>query len=189
MSNSTKQRCAWAGDDLDYQAYHDDEWGVPVHDDQTLFEFLILEGAQAGLSWITILKRRQGYRTAYEGFDPAVVAEFDEDKIQSMLADPGIIRNKLKVRSSVKNAQVFLDIQAEFGSFDTYLWRYVDDEPVVNNPKELSDVPASTPLSDTISKDLKKRGMSFVGSTIIYAYLQSMGLVNDHVVACWKHSF
>lgn len=183
-----KQRCGWAGDDPLYQAYHDDEWGVPVRDDRVLFEFLILEGAQAGLSWITILKRREGYRKAFANFDPIKVAQFDEAKIQELLQDKGIIRNKLKVRSAVKNARIFLDIQEELGSFSNYLWGFVDNTPVKNMFQKMSDVPASTGLSDQISKDLKKRGMSFVGSTIIYAYLQSMGVVNDHVISCFKYA-
>ena len=181
-------RCGWAGNDLDYQKYHDEEWGVPVRDDRVLFEFLILEGAQAGLSWITILKRRSGYKNAFADFEPSKVAQFDEQKIQSLLQDTGIIRNKLKVRSAVKNAQVFLQIQREFGSFSDYLWGFVDDTPIKNKFQKISDVPASTELSDQISKDLKKRGMSFVGSTIIYAYLQSMGVVDDHVSSCFKYA-
>lgn len=183
-----KARCDWAGDDTDYIAYHDKEWGVPVRDDRVLFEFLILEGAQAGLSWITILKRRSGYKNAFADFDPRKVAQFDEDTIQILLQDKGIIRNRLKVRSAVKNAQVFLQIQEEFGSFSTYLWAFVDDKPIKNKFQKMSDVPASTELSNQISKDLKKRGMSFVGSTIIYAYLQSMGLVDDHVADCFRYS-
>ena len=180
------KRCAWVGDDEDYNRYHDEEWGVPVHDDKTHFEFLILEGAQAGLSWITILKRRPGYRRVYEGFDPQKVARFDETKQQAMLQDEGIIRNRLKVASSVKNAQVFLDIQDEFGSFDNYIWGFVDGKPVVNRPKNMEDVPASTELSDRVSKDLKKRGMSFVGTTIMYAHLQATGIVNDHEEGCFR---
>lgn len=181
-------RCEWPGDDSNYIKYHDEEWGIPVHDDQTLFEFLILEGAQAGLSWITILRRREGYRKAFANFDPKKVVKFDESKVQELLQDEGIIRNKLKVRSAIKNARVFIEIQKEFGSFDNYLWGFVDGKQVVNKFQNMSDVPASTPLSDEISKDLKKRGMSFVGSTIIYAYLQATGLVNDHVVDCFRYS-
>lgn len=180
-------RCSWAGDDPDYIKYHDEEWGTVVYDDKTLFEFLILEGAQAGLSWITILKRRPGYEKAYLGFDPNLVAEFSEEKIEEMLQDTGIVRNKLKVRSSVKNAQVFLDIQKEFGSFNEYLWAYVDGESLINNFDTTENVPVSTELSDRLSKDLKKRGMSFVGTTIMYAYLQSMGVVNDHAKTCFRY--
>ncbi len=181
------KRCAWAGDDEDYIRYHDEEWGVPVHDEKTHFEFLILEGAQAGLSWITILKRREGYRRVYEGFDPAKVAEFDEAKQRDMLQDTGIIRNKLKVASSVQNARVFLDIQEEFGRFDTYIWSFVDGKPIQNNWQTMDGVPASTDLSDKVSKDLKKRGMSFVGTTIMYAHLQAIGVVNDHITSCFRH--
>lgn len=178
--------CDWCANDPLYVKYHDEEWGVPVYDDRTHFEFLILEGAQAGLSWITILKRRDGYRKAYDNFDAKKVAKYGEDKIQEMLLDPGIIRNKLKVRASVKNAQSFLDIQEEFGSFNNYIWAFVDGKPIVNSPNNMSEVPATSPLSDAVSKDLKKRGMSFVGSTIIYAYLQATGIINDHVTYCFK---
>ncbi len=181
------KRCAWAGDDPDYIRYHDTEWGVPVHDDKTHFEFLVLEGAQAGLSWITILRRRDGYRRLYEGFDPERVAQFDEAKQADMLQDTGIIRNKLKVASSIKNAQVFLDIQKEWGSFDNYIWHFVDGKQVQNNFSGDGDIPASTELSDAVSKDLKNRGMSFVGTTILYAHLQATGIVNDHIVSCFRH--
>jgi len=181
------KRCAWVGSDQIYVDYHDQEWGVPVHDDRVHFEFLVLEGAQAGLSWITILKRREGYKRVYEGFDPEVVAEFSNTKQQAMLKDAGIIRNKLKVASSVKNAKVFLEIQKEFGSFDDYIWKFVGGSPLVNSFKKMSEVPVSTELSDTVSKDLKKRGMSFVGTTIIYAHLQATGVVNDHEVGCFRY--
>lgn len=181
------QRCAWVGDDEAYIRYHDEEWGVPVHDDRTHFEFLILEGAQAGLSWITILKRRDGYRRAYEGFDPEKVAVFDEARQGAMLQDTGIIRNKLKVASSVKNAKVFLEIQKEYGSFDAFIWGFVDGSPIVNSPKKMEDVPAATELSDRVSNELKQRGMSFVGTTIMYAHLQATGIVNDHEIGCFRY--
>lgn len=183
---STPIRCRWAGSDPDYINYHDREWGVPVHDDRLLFEFLILEGAQAGLSWITILKRRQGYRRAFAGFDPTLVAAFDGQKQAELLVDSGIIRNRLKIAAATSNARAFLEVQAQFGSFDRYLWRFVDDQPLQNAWQSPSQVPASTPLSDTISKDLKKRGFRFVGSTICYALMQAVGLVNDHTVDCFR---
>jgi DNA-3-methyladenine glycosylase I len=183
----TPVRCGWAGDDPLYIAYHDAEWGVPVHDEHTHFEFLILEGAQAGLSWITILRKREAYREAYDSFDPKIVAGYDDEKIQSLLGNAGIVRNKLKIRSSVNNAGCFLDIQKEFGSFDTYLWSFVDGRPIVGNWKTMEEIPATTPLSDAVSKDLKSRGFSFVGSTIIYAHLQAIGLVNDHIISCFRH--
>lgn len=183
-----KKRCKWVADQFDeYIKYHDEEWGVPVHDDQTHFEFLILEGAQAGLSWSTILKRREGYRKSFANFDPEKVARFDEEKIQELLRFEGIIRNKLKVRSAVTNAQKFLDIQDEFGSFDNYIWQFVDGEPIVNHWKSMKEVPATTKESDALSKDLKKRGFKFVGSTIIYAHMQACGLVNDHAVDCFRY--
>lgn len=180
-------RCAWPGTDPLYVAYHDEEWGVPVHDDQKLFEMLILEGAQAGLSWITILRRREGYRRAFDGFDPAVVAEYGEEKIAALIQDAGIIRNRQKVRSAVTNAQHFLKVQAEFGSFDAYIWGFVDGTPIRNTWRTMGEIPAKTPLSDTISKDLVKRGFKFVGSTIVYAHLQASGMVNDHVVDCFRY--
>lgn len=182
-----KRRCEWAGEDSLYIKYHDEEWGEPTHNDRELFEFLILEGAQAGLSWITILKRREGYQRLYEDFDVETVAAFTESDIDRLLSDEGIIRNKLKVKSSITNAKVFQAVQKEFGSFDTYIWKFVGGEPIINEFEDLSQVPASTEISDLISKDLKERGMSFVGSTIIYAYMQSMGLVNDHTLDCYKH--
>lgn len=185
--NDNKNRCEWAEGQFDqYVQYHDEEWGVPVHDDQTHFEFLILEGAQAGLSWSTILKRREGYRISFANFDPEKVAKFDEEKIQELLQFEGIIRNKLKVRSAVTNAQNFLKIQDEYGSFDKYIWQFVGGEPIVNHWKSLKDVPATTKESDALSKDLKKRGFKFVGSTIMYAYMQACGLVNDHTVECFR---
>lgn len=181
-----KNRCDWAKNDLSVQ-YHDTEWGVPVHTDRELFELLILEGAQAGLSWDTVLAKRENYRRAFDHFDPAIVATYNDVKIATLLEDSGIIRNRLKVTSAVKNAKIFLSIQQEFGSFDAYLWNFVNNKPRINNWAATTDVPTSTELSDRISHDLKKRGMSFVGSTIIYAYLQSAGLVNDHIVSCFRY--
>lgn len=184
-----KPRCAWApADDPLYCAYHDDEWGVPVYEDRKLFEFLLLEGAQAGLSWITILKRREGYRRAFADFDPHKVARFGEAEKAALRQDPGIIRNRLKIESAVGNARVFLDLQEEFGSFATYLWDHVDGKPILNAWESLDQVPVTTPLSDTISKDLHRRGMRFVGSTIIYAYLQAMGVVMDHTTDCFRYA-
>lgn len=184
-----KKRCGWVQNTFDqYIKYHDEVWGVPVHEDRKHFEFLILEGAQAGLSWATILKRRDGYRKAFANFDPAIVAKYDEDKIQEILQDPGVIRNKLKVRSAVNNAKRFLEVQKEFGSFDNYIWSFVGGEPIVNNWKEMSEVPATTKESDELSKDLKKRGFKFVGSTIMYAHMQACGLVNDHTLSCFTRS-
>ena len=181
-------RCPWAGSDPLYQAYHDDEWGVPVHDDRTLFEFLILEGAQAGLSWITILRKRDAYRRAFAGFDVATVAAFDEERIATLLADPGIVRNRLKINAAVGNARAFLAVQREFGSFDAYVWGFVGGQPLVNTPTTLADVPAETAESRALSADLKRRGFRFVGPTIMYAYMQAVGLVNDHLVTCFRHS-
>ena len=179
-------RCAWVNLNNElYVEYHDKEWGVPVYDDAVLFEFLVLEWAQAWLSWETVLKKRENYREAFDGFDVEKIVEYDEDKIQELLQNEWIIRNKLKVRSVVKNAKAFIEIQKEFGSFSKYLWNYVDNKQIVNNPKILSEVPAKTDLSDKISKDLKKRGMSFVWSTIIYAYMQAVGVVNDHTMDCF----
>ncbi len=180
-------RCAWAGSDPIYIDYHDREWGVPVHDDQRLFEFLILEGAQAGLSWITILKRREGYRRAFANFDPARVARFDAKKCAKLLLDPGIIRNRLKIASAINNAKAFLKVQKEFGSFDAYQWSFVDGKPLKNKRRAMKDIPARTEISDAFSKDLKKRGFNFVGSTIIYAHMQAVGMVNDHIASCFRH--
>jgi DNA-3-methyladenine glycosylase I len=178
-------RCSWVPEGKpDYAHYHDTQWGVPEHDERTLFEMLVLEGAQAGLSWYTILKRREGYRAAFHGFDPARCAAMDDAALEAVLAHGDIIRNRLKVFSVRKNAQAFLAIQREFGSFDAYLWAYVEGTPLLNRPRDASEVPARTPLSDALSKDLKKRGMSFVGSTIMYAYMQAVGLVNDHMRYC-----
>ena len=180
-------RCPWAGTDPLYVAYHDTEWGVPVHDDRTLFEFLILEGAQAGLSWATILKKRDNYRRAFDNFDPAAVAAYDEDKIAALLADPGIVRNRLKVRAAVRNAAAFLKVQEEFGSFDAYVWRFVGGRPIVNQWQSLRELPAETAESRALSKDLQKRGFTFVGPTITYALMQAVGLVNDHLVSCFRY--
>jgi DNA-3-methyladenine glycosylase I len=180
-------RCPWAGSDPLYVTYHDEQWGVPTHDDQLLFEMLILEGAQAGLSWITILKKRDNYRRAFSQFDPGRVARYDSRKVSQLLTNEGIVRNRLKIRSAISNAKAFLRVQAEFGSFDRYLWRIVDGRPLENVWTTLSQVPASTPLSDALSKDLKQRGFSFVGSTICYAFMQATGLVDDHLTSCFRH--
>ena len=180
-------RCPWVPSDKPYYAdYHDTEWGVPVHDDRLLFEMLILEGAQAGLSWDTILKRRDGYRQAFKQFDPAAVARMTDAELETLLANPGIIRHRLKIFSTRKNARVFLALQQEFGSFDAYVWRFVGGQPQINRPPSMKQVPARTPQSDALSKDLKKRGMSFVGSTILYAYMQAIGMVNDHTADCFR---
>ena len=180
------KRCNWPQTDLDI-AYHDTEWGVPVHDDRVLFEFLLLEGAQAGLSWSTILRKRANYRRAFAGFDPARVARFSSTKIARLLEDPGIVRNRLKVESAVSNARAFLAVQKELGSFDAYVWRFVDGQPLQNARRSSRQVPASTRHSDALSKDLKRRGFRFVGSTICYAFMQAVGLVNDHLVTCFRH--
>lgn len=180
------RRCGWVSADPLYIKYHDEEWGVPVHDDDVQFEFLTLESAQAGLSWLTILKRREGYRRVFHQFDALRVSKMSEKEIEQALLDPGIIRNRLKVNSAVKNAQVFLEIQSQFGSFDKYIWGFVDNNPVKNYPKLLSDVPATSKLSDEVSRDLKARGMKFVGSTIIYAHLQATGIIDDHVKYCFR---
>ena len=181
-----KIRCAWSEKDDLYRKYHDEEWGVPVYDDQKLFEFLILETFQAGLSWHTILKKRENFRLAFDDFDYKKVAAYSEDKIQELLEDTGIIRNKLKIRSAVSNAIAFMQVQKEFGSFSNYIWKFTDGKPIQNNRKSLNEVPATSPLSDEISKDLKKRGFKFVGSTVVYAHMQATGLVDDHVADCWK---
>ncbi|MEW6361193.1 MAG: DNA-3-methyladenine glycosylase I [Pyrinomonadaceae bacterium] len=179
------KRCGWARNDLAIE-YHDSEWGVPLHNDQKLFEFIVLEGAQAGLSWDTILKKREAYRRAFAGFDVEKVARFGEKQIEKLLSDPGIIRNRLKIASAINNARAFIKVAEEFGSFDSYIWRFVDGKPLINRWKELSEIPARTPLSDLISKDLKKRGFSFVGSTIVYAHMQATGMVNDHLTSCFR---
>jgi DNA-3-methyladenine glycosylase I len=179
-------RCAWPKSELDI-AYHDTEWGVPAHDDRVLFEFLILEGAQAGLSWSTILKKRENYRRAFAGFDPRQVAKFDARKTRQLLNDPGIVRNRLKIAATIQNAKAFLAVQKEFGSFDAYIWRFVGGKPVQNRRRSLKDIPARTPESDAMSKDLLKRGFKFVGSTICQAFMQAVGMVNDHTVDCFRH--
>lgn len=179
--------CSWAGTDPVYVEYHDKEWGVPVRNDRKQFEFLVLESAQAGLSWITILKRRNGYRSLYEDFDPEKVALFDEVRIKIMLQDPGIIRNRKKIESSINNARCFLEIQEQYGSFWSFLWGFTDGKQVVNHFSTMSEIPATTPLSDTIAKDMKSRGFQFLGSTTLYAHLQATGLVNDHVTGCFRH--
>jgi DNA-3-methyladenine glycosylase I len=181
-------RCEWAGTDPLYIAYHDEEWGQPVHDDQELFEFLILEGAQAGLSWITILRKRDSYRLAFDDFDPVKVAEYDRAKVGQLLINPGIIRNQLKIRSAISNGQAFLKVQQEFGSFDSYIWGFVDHTPIINTWTSMGQIPAQTPLSEQISKDLKKRGFNFVGPTICYAFMQAVGMVNDHVTSCYRYT-
>jgi len=181
------KRCPWCLPNPLYMKYHDLEWGVPVHEDQKQFEFLVLESAQAGLSWLTILKRREGYRRLYDGFDVEQVACFDQTKILHMLQDPGIIRNRKKIESSINNAQRFLEIQEQFGTFCSYLWGFVEGKQVVNHYKALSDIPATSPLSDVLAKDMKKRGFRFLGSTILYAHLQATGLVNDHLASCYRH--
>lgn len=182
-----KKRCGWAGTDPLYVSYHDKEWGVPAHDDRLLFEFLCLEGAQAGLSWSTILKRRENYRIAFDNFIPQIIVEYDELKIKSLINDPGIIRNKLKINSIIKNAKSFLKVQEEFGSFGKYIWGFVGGKPIINHWKSLKEVPAKTEISEKMSKDLKKRGFSFVGPTICYAYMQAVGLVNDHLIDCFRY--
>jgi DNA-3-methyladenine glycosylase I len=181
-----KPRCPWAGSDPLYQRYHDEEWGVPVHDDRTLFEFLTLEGAQAGLSWITILRKRAAYRAAFAGFDPARVARFDRRRVQRLLHDPGIVRHRLKIESTVSNARAFLAVQREFGSFDRYLWGFVGGRPIVTRRRSLMQVPARSVESDRLSEDLRRRGFRFVGSTICYALMQAVGLVDDHIDGCFK---
>ena len=185
MSNPV--RCGWCGDDPLYVAYHDREWGVPIRDDRILFEFLLLEGAQAGLSWATILKKREGYQRLYEGFDPERVAGYGERKLAELLADPAIVRNRAKVVASVTNARAFLEVQAEFGSFSDYIWRFVDGVPIQNAWTSLDQLPAVTSLAESISKDLRQRGFKFVGPTIVYAHMQATGMVNDHLVSCFRH--
>jgi DNA-3-methyladenine glycosylase I len=186
--NDQLTRCAWCGEDPLYVRYHDREWGVPVRSDRKLFEFLVLEGAQAGLSWITVLKKRPAYREAFDRFDFNKVARYNERRIQTLLHNPGIIRNQLKIRSAVANARAFIRVREEFGTFNKYIWSFVDGEPIRNYRRSLDEVPARTDLSDKISKDLKQRGFSFVGSTIIYAHMQATGMVNDHVIDCFRHS-
>jgi DNA-3-methyladenine glycosylase I len=181
------ERCGWAGTDPLYLAYHDDEWGVPVHDDRKLFEMLTLEGAQAGLSWYTILKKRENYRAAFDAFDPATVAAYGDEKVAALLADAGIVRNRLKIAATIRNARAFLAVQAEFGSFDAYIWRFVGGQPIQNAWVTVAHLPAKTDLSDAVSKDLKKRGFTFVGSTIMYSHMQATGMVNDHLTSCFRY--
>ncbi|HUQ18451.1 MAG TPA: DNA-3-methyladenine glycosylase I [Gemmatimonadaceae bacterium] len=186
MTLSSKSRCSWPVSELDIE-YHDSEWGVPVHDDRTLFEFLTLEGAQAGLSWSTILKKRDNYRRAFADFDVARVARFTPARIERLMLDGGIVRNRLKIESTVSNAKAFLKAQKEFGSFDAYIWQFVGGRPIVNSRRSMTDIPTSTPESDAMSKDLKRRGFRFVGTTICYAFMQAVGMVNDHLVACFRY--
>jgi DNA-3-methyladenine glycosylase I len=185
---TTKIRCGWCEKDDLYREYHDQEWGNPVYDDATLFEFLVLETFQAGLSWYTILKKRANFRTAFDQFDYVKIAAYKEDKIQELMQDAGIIRNQLKIRATVSNAQAFIKVQHEFGSFSTYIWQFTSGKPIVNHWESLRDIPASTALSDAVSKDLKKRGFKFVGTTVVYAHLQATGMVNDHLLSCWKRN-
>jgi DNA-3-methyladenine glycosylase I len=186
-SPSGKPRCEWAGSDPLYVSYHDDEWGVPVHDDRKLFEMLMLEGAQAGLAWITILRKRENYRKAFDRFDPAKIARYTDGRLEKLLENEGIVRNRLKIAAARKNARAFLKVQGEFGSFDRYIWRFVGGEPVQNRRRTLKDLPPTTAESDAMSVELKKRGFTFVGSTICYAFMQAVGMVNDHVVGCFRH--
>jgi len=181
------QRCPWCGTDPVYRDYHDTEWGVPVHDDRMLFEFLILEGAQAGLSWITILRKRENYRRAFHGFDPEKVARYNRSSVRRLMGDAGIVRNRQKIEAAITNARAFLETRAHFGRFDDYIWDFVDGKPIVNHFKRMHEVPAVTPLAEKISKDLKQRGFRFVGPTIVYAHMQATGMVNDHLVSCPRH--
>ena len=183
-----KATCGWAGTDQLYIAYHDKEWGVPVHDDRKIFEFLVLESAQAGLSWITILRKRENYRQAFAGFDPVKVAQFDSKKVEELLQNPGIIRNRKKIESAINNAQRFLEVQKEFGSFDKYIWSFTGGRQLVNAWKDLSQLPATSPESDKLSKDLKKRGFKFLGSTTCYSHMQATGMVNDHITCCFRYT-
>jgi DNA-3-methyladenine glycosylase I len=182
-----QRRCGWAEHNELQMAYHDTEWGVPVHDDCRFFEFLVLEGAQAGLAWDTILRKREGYRGAFAGFDPQKVARFDAARVERLLEDPGIVRNRLKIESAIQNAHHFLTVQEQFGSFDAYVWQFVGGRPIQNSWRGMGEVPASTPHSDAMSKDLKKRGFKFVGTTICYAFMQATGMVNDHLITCFRH--
>ncbi len=185
--DADKRRCEWVGSHPLEIVYHDTDWGVPVHDDRRLFEMLILEGAQAGLNWLTVLKKRESYREAFAGFDPAEVARFDEARVEALLGNPGIVRNRLKVRSAIQNARAFLKIQEDYGTFDAYVWRFVEGVPKVNRWRSMAEIPAQTPESERMSKDLKKRGFNFVGPTICYAFMQAVGLVNDHTVDCYRY--
>lgn len=180
-------RCAWVTEDKIYQDYHDKEWGVPLHDDRRLFEMLILEGMQAGLSWLTVLRKREAFREAFDGFDIDIVSKYDQKKVANLMENKDIIRNRLKIESVIRNAKAFLKVQEQYGSFDSFIWSYVNNKPIVNNYANLKEIPANTPLSDTISKDFKKLGFNFVGSTIIYAYMQSIGMVNDHTKDCYLY--
>ncbi len=183
----TKKRREWAGSDPLYLAYHDIEWGVPVHEDRKLFEMMLLEGAQAGLAWITILRKREGYRQAFDGFDPVKIARYSDKRLEKLRDDEGIVRNRLKIAAARTNAKAFLEIQDEFGSFDEFIWSFTGGEPILNHWRSLSELPATTPESDAMSRDLKKRGFKFVGSTICYAFMQAVGMVNDHVVSCFRY--
>lgn len=178
-------RCAWCGNDQLYQDYHDQEWGKPVYDDETIFQFLVLESFQAGLSWITILRKRENFKKAFDDFDYKKIAEYDDDKVNELMQNAGIIRNKLKILATINNAKKFMEIQKEFGSFSKYIWGFVGGEPLVNHPKSLKDVPATSEISDLLAKDLKKKGFKFLGSTVVYAHMQATGMVNDHVIDCW----
>ena len=187
MASKTKRRCEWGTVSQLYIDYHDNEWGVPIHDDRTLFEFLILEGAQAGLSWETVLKKRENYRKAFSNFDPVKVSRYSDKKVEALMGNKGIIRNRLKITSAIKNAKRFLEVQKEFGSFDTYIWQFVNGKPITNRFKSIQEIPATTKESDAMSKDLKKRGFTFVGPTICYAHMQATGMVNDHIVGCFRY--
>lgn len=187
MKKKNLTRCDWATNNELMTHYHDTEWGLPIHSDHQHFEFLILEAAQAGLSWLTVLKRREGYRKAFSNFDPKKVAKYDKKKINKLLKDPGIIRNRLKVESAVHNAKLFIEVQKEFGSFDNYCWQFVGGKPLINKRKSMKDLPAVSPQSDAFSKDLKKRGFRFVGSTVIYAHMQAVGMINDHLTTCFRY--
>lgn len=180
-----KTRCGWCGQDPLYQQYHDQEWGKPVYDDEILFEFLVLESFQAGLSWITILRKRENFRKAFDGFNYKKIARYSDAKVEKLMNNAGIIRNRLKILATINNAQRFMDIQKEFGSFSAFIWSYTEGKPIINRPKSLKYIPATTPLSDQISKDLKKRGFKFLGSTVIYAHMQATGIVDDHIEGCW----
>jgi DNA-3-methyladenine glycosylase I len=183
----SKKRCGWVGSDPLYVQYHDEEWGIPVYDDRKLFEFLILEGAQAGLSWLTVLRKRQNYRRVFDAFDPQIIARYDQNKFNELLGDAGIIRNRLKIESAIRNARAFLEVSEEFGSFSGYIWQFVNGRPIKNHWRGLSELPAKTAESDNMSHDLKKRGFNFVGSTICYAFMQAVGMVNDHTIDCFRY--
>ena len=188
MSQNELIRCEWAGTEPLYVAYHDNEWGTPVHDERELFEMLILEGAQAGLSWSTILNKRENYRQVFDDFNPSIVVGYDDAKVSALLADPGIVRNRLKVESAIRNAKAFLEVQEEYGSVNTFIWGFVKGEPIINSWKVMSEIPAKTPESEAMNKELKQRGFNFVGPTICYAFMQSIGMVNDHVVDCFRYA-